>query len=353
MYLDVIRNPGGNQSVNVISKATIVNESILLVPADTVAFFVLNGHISEPYVAGRYVLNTGVSPFFVRFRNLMTQGDPGISCQVWFVNTCCENYKSGGTGELVFQEQRFQLTMKARASYAIRYVISNPLVFISKLIGMHNNSFDNDDIQPAIDSMIQPYIKQSIISAISGHQVYSFQDDLVNIGNEIRGSLQNELLNYGINLKAVAITSINVPDDEFKRLTTLEEKYANGKLETDIELYNVKNIYGNTDNRTMTEMVTSSIRGRGTPIPRETSGVGGMLTSLPIQIAIANKFADQISGTMNNLMGDISSNNNVNRQNGTGRNPPPDLPVRMRLCQNCGRRIDSGDLFCRYCGSEN
>lgn len=355
MYQDIIRDPGGAQVVRLISGATIVNGSVLLVPADTVAFFVLNGHVSEPYVSGRYEIRTGVSPFFVRFRNLMTQGDPGITCQVWYVNTCQEICKTGGTGDLVFQEQRFRLSMRARASYTLRYVISDPLAFITKLVGMHNNDFDNEDIQPAIDSMIQPFIKQSIISAISGHQVHAFQNELVAIGNEIRAGLREELRAYGINLRAVAITSVNIPDEEFRRLAKLEEKYADGTVATDVEVDNVRRVYGSLENRTLTEMVTGSIRGNGTPLPRETSGVAGMMATLPLQMSIANQMMNQMSGSLSNMMGSVTSTagvtQNNNSQSNNGSSAPPDLPVRRRTCPNCRRELDNMDLYCRYCGN--
>ena len=264
MYQSIIRDPGGSKTVRLLSGVTIVNGSILLVPADTVAFFVCNGHVSEPYVSGRWEINTGVSPFFVRFRNLMTHGDPGITCQIWYVNICQENCKSGGTGDLIFKEQRFHISMKARASYTIRYVISEPLVFISKLIGMHHNEFDDEDIQPAIDSMLLPYIKQSVISYISTHSIHSFQNDLSIMGNAIQSQLSRELRDYGLLLRAVIITAVNVPDNEFKRLTALEEKYANGTIDTDIEVDNIKRVYGNIENRTLPEIMTGGARGRAT-----------------------------------------------------------------------------------------
>jgi len=355
MYQDIIRDPGGAQVVRLVSSATIVNGSILLVPADTVAFFVLNGHVSEPYVSGRYEIRTGVSPFFVRFRNLMTRGEPGITCQVWYINTCQEICKSGGTGDLVFREQRFHLSMKARASYTLRYVISDPLAFISKLVGMHNNDFDNEDIQPAIDSMIQPFIKQSIIRAISGHEVHAFQNELVAMGNEIRAGLCEELRTYGINLRAVAITAVNIPDEEFKRLAKLEEKYADGTVATDIEVDNVRRVYGSLDNRTFVEALTGGIRGNGTPIPRETNGIAGMMATFPLQMSLAGQMMEQMSGALNNMMGNANSSA-YSSQNGTGGASttgvvPPDLPVRRRTCPNCSRELDNTDTFCRYCGN--
>lgn len=352
MYQSVIRHPGGAQTISVIASTSVVNGSLLLVPADNVAFFVCNGHVSEPYVSGRWEIRTGVSPFFVRFRNLMTHGDPGITCQVWWVNTCQENCKSGGTGDLIFQEQRFHISMKARASYTIRYVISDPLAFISKLIGMHRNEFDSDDVQPAIDAMLMPYIKQTVIACISSHSVHDFQNDLLSMGRNARTLLAAELQEYGINLTSVAITAINIPDDEFKRLNELEEKYAKGTVETDIEVDNVRRVYGSVEKRTLTEVMTGTARGHATPLPRETNGVAGMMATLPVQMSIANQMISQMSENLSNMMGGNSATTNDSSPSFNNRRPsPPDLPVRKRRCPNCSRELDCSDVFCRYCGN--
>lgn len=353
MYMSVIRDPGGPQTVRLLSSTTIVDGSILLVPANTVAFFVCNGQVSEPYRPGRWEIRTGVGPFFVRLRNLMTQGDPGIVCQVWYVNICQENYKSGGTGDLIFQEQRFHISMKGRAAYTIRYVVSDPLKLITKLIGMHHNAFENEDIQPVIDAMILPHIKQSLINYISNCSIHAFQNELVSIGNEIRGLLREELLNYGLNLISVAITAINIPDEEFRRLNALEEKYASGTVATDVELDNVKRIYGSVENRTLTEMVTGSVRGAEAPVSRETNGIAGMIAALPLQMSIANQMVNQMAGTFSGVLNNGNSRNSSEEQPSADNSShtPPDLPIRPRVCTSCGRSLDDSDIFCRYCGN--
>lgn len=89
MYQSVIRDPGGSSLVRIQSDvcavSPIVNGSILLVPPGTHAVVACNGALSRPYGPGRWALFSGVDPFFVRLRNIMTQGDPGISVSVFFV----------------------------------------------------------------------------------------------------------------------------------------------------------------------------------------------------------------------------------------------------------------------------
>ena len=232
MYQKVIRDPGGDAPIRLLSDELIVNESVLLVPADTEAIFVCNG-----------------SPFFVRFRNFMTRGDPGISCKVFFVNKQKENIEQGGTGNIVFQENRYRISMNAKAGYTMRYVISNPRAFISKLVGMHNDSFDAEDIRPAITSMILPAIKESISESLSDHTVHAIQSNLTEMSGSVRARISEELLGYGITLRAIVITGINISEEEIGKLRELEEKEAKGRIDNDIEADNVRRVYGTTDNR--------------------------------------------------------------------------------------------------------
>lgn len=360
-YQSVIRRPGGNLAVEIISNAYVVDGSILIVPPDNVAFVCISGSVSEPYGPGRYEINTRVNPFFVRFRNLMTHGDPGITCQIFFVNTVQELCEQGGTGNMIFEEKRFKISMSVKAAYATRYVITNPKKFIGKLVGMHNNSFESEDIQPAIASMILPIIKEAVILSVSSGAVHNIQNNLTGIGNDAQSRLANDLLAYGITLKAIAITAINIPDTDMQRLNELEERVARGRLNTDLEVDNIKRVYGNVNNRTMAELLTGSVRGPADSITGK-SGVGGMagaMTALPWQIAMAKMAMEQMNESMPNP---FNNGNGTNSNSSTtvtqpdsnagseSRRVPPPVPVKPKICPGCGKSLDSKDMFCKYCG---
>lgn len=362
-FQSVIRRPSGNTAVEIVSNACIVDGSLLIVPPDNIALGCISGEVSEPYGPGRHEIYTGVSPFFVGFRNMMTHGDPGITCQIFFVNTVQELCEQGGTGNIIFEEQRFKISMSAKAAYTMRYVITNPKKFISKLVGMHNNSFEGENIQPAISSMIVPVIKGAVISSVSNNTVHNIQSNLTGIGNEAYSRLSGELLNYGISLKAIAITAINIPDSDLRRLNELEERNARGRLNTDLEVDNIERVYGDVDNRTMAELLTGSVRGPANPMVGR-NGAGGMagaMVALPWQIAMAKMAMDQMNGSMPNPFnrGNSANNNttttatqpNSNSSGETRRVPPP-VPVKPKICPRCGKSLDSKDVFCKYCGSK-
>ena len=347
-YQSIIRDPGGDEPVRLVSLELVVDGSILIVPADTEALFVLNGQVSDPYPPGRWTINTGVNPFFVRFRNLMTAGDPGINVQVFFVNTQQENTRMDGTGGILFKECRFNLTMRMRAAYTMRYVISNPRAFVSRLVGMHHNHFSAEDISPAVNSMIMPLIKDALSVYAQNNTIQAFQSSLTSLSSSLCASLRAGMGRYGIDLKAVSIVSVNVDPEDLKKLREFEEEYAKGKMETDLEVYNVKTVYGDIDKRTFAEMATHTARGPAQPIRQATDSTTGFaedMATLPMRIALMNRALNQFMPPMDNMLGGAGTIS-------AGRTAPPDLPRRLRICPGCNRRIDSNDVFCRYCGRQ-
>lgn len=103
MYQSIIRDPGGSGLIRIQpdvcgQHAAVVNGSILIVPPGTTAFVAINGVLSQPYGPGRYEIFTGVDPFFVRLRSLLTRGDPGTAVSVFFVSTERSRFVRLGTG---------------------------------------------------------------------------------------------------------------------------------------------------------------------------------------------------------------------------------------------------------------
>ena len=149
MLQRVIRDPGGNSLIRVIPELcgpgrTVVNGSVLLVPAGTQAFVALNGQVVGPYWPGRYELMTGVDPFFVRLCNLMTGGEAPVSVTVFFVSTQKTKFMQLGTGPIPFEERRYHLTMEALASCSLAYRITDPLRTLETMVGTYQAVFSDD-----------------------------------------------------------------------------------------------------------------------------------------------------------------------------------------------------------------
>ena len=301
----VIRDPGGDRLVRVVTSNAITDGSILIIPGDSVAFFVANGVVSEPFSEGRYSVDTGVSPFFVRFRNLMTNGDPGITVSVFFVATRLEAHMTLGSGEVLFTENRFKLTMGALAAYSIDYRITNPESFVKKLVGMHSSTFHTEDLDPKIRDILSGPVAEEMSRRFSLTRVSALNDNLSAMSAAIRTAVNSRFAGYGIEITALSINHINISDRYLTQYRELEQYEAKEKLKTDTERYNIDQIYGNVGNRTFAEVLTGTARGNYEK-PERAGGISDIST-LAMQLAMLRRMPDSMWEGFDDMVTGFSS----------------------------------------------
>lgn len=361
MYQSIIRDPGGNGLIRIQPDvcgqySAIVNGSILIVPPGTTAFVAINGSLSRPYGPGRYEIFTGVDPFFVRLRNILTRGDAGTTVSVFFISTEIAKFIKFGTGEFPFREYRFRLTMKALASCNLSFSISDPLKVLTKLVGSYSSAFSDEDIEPCIEQMVLAPTREAISREISKLDVTEFNSKLSHIGNMAAATIKAGLCEYGIKLERFELVAINIPDPEIQRLYSLEQEYAGGKTRTDLELDNLQRVWnGNVNNRTLSEMMTG-IHSRGqtfsggggnhggnaggmAPMMMEMMMLTQMLPALREPLAEITRHTDMFGGASSDSQGSTSS-----------AEAPPPMPDRHKCCPSCNGNVMRSNSICPICG---
>ena len=362
MYQSIIRDPGGVGLIRIQPDicgqySAVVNGSILIVPPGTTAFVAINGTLSRPYGPGRYEIFTGVDPFFVRLRNILTRGDTGTSVSVFFVSTERAKFVKLGTGEFPFREHRFRLTMKALASCNLFFSVSDPLKILTKLVGSYSSAFSEDDIDPCIEQIVIATIREAISREISQLDVTEFNSKLSHIGNTATATIRNGLSEYGIKLERFTLVAINIPDSEINRLYSLEQEFAGGKTRTDLELDNLQRVWnGNVNNRTLSEMITGipsrgqapSSSGPGNPggsaggmapMMMQMMMLSQMLPALREPLAEMTRHTDMFGGTTSDAQGSTSS-----------ADAPPPIPSRFKRCPSCNGNVMRSNSVCPICG---
>lgn len=269
----VFRDPGGDSIIRVSETTYCTNGSILDVPAGSVAYFVLNGDVSEPYGPGRYELNPGVNPFFIRYRHLMTGGDPGITVNLFYVAVDMEKHLQLGSGEIVFTENRFRQTVRAQAAFDIDFKVSDPQAFLSKVVGMHSNLFHMEDVEPKLQSMLCGPVVEELSRRFAHAELGALNGSLSAISFALLPPAAASFANYGLKLVRLQLRHIHICEEDLHRLQELEQKDAEGRMKTDLEKYNLTEIYrGNVDNRTRAEVLTGMPRGPYPSAPAATVG---------------------------------------------------------------------------------
>ena len=362
MYQSIIRDPGGDGLIRIQPDVcgpytAVVNGSILIVPPGTTAFVAINGILSRPYGPGRYELFTGVDPFFVRLRNILTRGDTGTSVSVFFISTEKTKFLRLGTGEFPFREHRFNLTMKALASCSLSFSIVNPLKVLSKLVGSYSAAFSEEDIDPCVEQLVLSPIREALSSEIGKLEVTEFNSALTRIGSAVAATVRSRLSEYGLRMERFSIMAINIPESEIGRLKALEQEYASGKSRTDLELDNLQRVWnGNVNNRTLCEMMTGiASRGlapSGGPAGSPAGNPGGMapmlmqmmmlsqmLPALREPLSEMTRHTDMFGGAPSDAQGSTSS-----------ADAPPPMPGRYKRCPSCNGNVARNSSVCPICG---
>ncbi len=354
MYQSVIRDPGGDGLIRVLPDAwgqnPIVNGSLLLVPPGTVALVNINGLLSRPYGPGRYELFTGVDPFFVRLRNLLTRGDPGTTVSVFFISTEKTVFLRLGTGEFPFREHRFQLTMKALAACCLSFSVSDPRTLLEKLVGSYRSSFSQEDLEPCIEQLMLAPVREAVSEAIGRLDITAFNSHLSHIARLSTAAIRTRLSDYGIRLERFDLTAINIPDGEMQRLYRLEQSFAEGKTRTDLELDHLQRVWqGSTDRRTMSEMMTGLPSRGQAPAGGNAGGMAPMMMQMMMLSQLLPALREPLSEMTRHT--DLFGGSPSGPQESTSSaNAPPPMPARHRRCPSCNGAVARSAVLCPICG---
>lgn len=357
MYQSIIRDPGGDSLIRIqpdlcTHAHSVVNGSILLVPPETTAFVAINGILSRPYGPGRHEIFTGVDPFFVRFRHLMTGGDPGISVSVYFISTEKHSFLTFGTGELPFQERRFQITMKALASCSLSFSIENPRTTLSKLVGSYRSAFTEDEMNPCIEQLALMPIRKALSQELSHLDVTEFNSKLNSIGAAATESIRTGFSEYGLKLLRFRLTAVNIPKEEMDRLYRLEQTCADGKIRIDQELDHLRRVWnGNINDRTLSEMLTGIVsRGQAPSETRNTQGgAGGMVPMMMLLSQVLPNLREPFSSIISHT--DLFRGTSPAQETpSSAESPRPPLPPRRRRCPSCNADVPRSARVCSVCG---
>lgn len=363
MYLTSITRSGNNGWIEVVSinsgqYSAVANGSILIVPAGTVAFVSINGEFSRPYLPGRYELFTGVDPFFVRLRNALMRGDPATTVSVFFVSVNKTKFVSLGTGELLFKENRFNLTMHANAVCKLSICIADPLKIVSKLAGTYVDSFREDDVDPCINQTLLSPVRETLAIAMSKLTVTEFNQNLSKISESAYPLLKIRLREYGINLEMFDVASISIPKSDMDRLQSFEDKYTGGEISIILEKKEIDTVYdGDIGKRTMVDIATGTRTGGPATSPNQFTspqggGTNGMMSAMA-QMMLFSRMLPNMNEAINATTQhtDMFGNARPDSQGSTSSaDAPPPMPSRTKRCPSCNGNVIRSSEVCPICG---
>lgn len=220
-FADVIKNSGpGDLLIWRQPEEDFNNNSTLIVMPGEEAVFIKDGSIVQTFGNGKYILNTENYPFLSRLRNLMTGGISTFNCVVYFVRTAHNvEIRWGTDSPLQVRDKLLGIATKVRARGAYKVTVSNPGVFLEKLVG-NNVPFESpDDLSRYFAMQFQGKIKASLTRALNKTttELLGIEARLEDLAADVEPFFKESLDEYGLRCVQFVIGALDIDDDELRR----------------------------------------------------------------------------------------------------------------------------------------
>lgn len=297
--------------------------SQLIVAESQEALFFKDGKALDLFTAGRYTLHTQNIPFIRRLVNLPFNGESPFSCQVYFINKVVSMDILWGTNSPIpIQDAKYPIILPVRANGQFGVRVADSKKLLVKLVGTIDR-FDQATLKRYFKGILLTNIKDYIANEFVKNQVsfLEIHSRLKEISKGIQESLQQEFLNYGIELVHFNVNEITPPEDDPSYLKLKEALADKAVMDIKGYSYQQERAFNVLDKAASNEGTASSIMGAGMGL-----GMG---------VNMGNAFGTAMSGAM----GTISP----------GTQPQNQAVI---ICSSCGEEVPAGSKFCLKCGAK-
>ena len=341
-FIDVIKYEGGN---NILvwkhPKEDFNTAAQLIVHESQEAIIFKDGEASEPYIKGKYTIESDNIPGIRRIVGLVTGGVSPNHCEVYFINKAYSmNVYWGTATPWTIQDPSLQIpfSMRAHGQFAVRVVDSKQLLL--KLVGTMT-SFTQRTIADYFKGIFINRIKDHVSNVMINENIGYAQINsrLSQLSEQVAPQLATVVGKYGLVLEEFVIESISIVEDE--AYAKIREAQANRAARI---------IEGSTiqEERSFNVAVAAA----------QNTGTGGQMGQMMTGIAAGAAVAPAIGGVMRNIMqpmstagGGASAPQVDQFSMGVVRSQAPLTTESEVSCPSCGAKQQAGSRFCNQCGA--
>lgn len=297
--------------------------SQLIVAESQEALFFKDGKALDLFTAGRYTLHTQNIPFIRRLVNLPFNGESPFSCQVYFINKVVSMDILWGTNSPIpIQDAKYPIILPVRANGQFGVRVADSKKLLVKLVGTIDR-FDQTTLKRYFKGILLTNIKDYIANEFVKNQVsfLEIHSRLKEISKGIQESLQQEFLNYGIELVHFNVNEITPPEDDLSYLKLKEALADKAVMDIKGYSYQQERAFNVLDKAASNEGTASSIMGAGMGL-----GMG---------VNMGNAFGTAMSGAMGTISPGMQPQNQA-----------------VIICSSCGEEVPAGSKFCLKCGAK-
>ena len=220
-WTDVIKNSGSGELLiwRQPEEDFNTNSTLIVMPGEE-AIFIKGGTVEQVFESGTYKLSTENYPFISRLRNAFSGGISTFNCVVYFVRKAHSAEILWGTSSPIQVRDKLlgiATKIKARGSYKVQ--ISNPSLFLDKLIGNNVPTQTQDELNKYFVNEFQSKIKSVITRALNetNTELLGIEARLDEFSETIEPFMQETLGDYGLKCVKFAIAALDIDDDELRR----------------------------------------------------------------------------------------------------------------------------------------
>lgn len=329
----------------------------LIVHESQEAIFFMNGQALDLFGSGRYTLETQNIPLLKKFTNIPTDGKTPFHCEVYFINKTEQMAIKWGTDSKVqFIEPTYRFPLAIGASGELALSVADSRKLLINLVGTERALERNQLItffRAVLMTKVKTYIAQEMRS--SAINIFEIDEQLESFSAAIKSKLDNDFLDYGVNLKRFFVTVIVKPDGDpqYERFKELHfRQYADiaeAKLRQQTDV-----IYAQTE----AQKVVIDSQAQATKRAQEGYTYQQERGFDVAQDVARNEAVGQFTnmgiglGTIAGVGGAIGSvvGSTINGAFAGTNNSVPSQPATL-YCDQCGAELTPGAAFCDNCGA--
>lgn len=331
--------------------------SQLIVHESQEAILFLNGQALDLFGPGRHTLEAENIPILRHLINIPTGGVSAFHCEVYFINKTEQMAIKWGTDSRVqYIEPTYRFPLSIGASGEMSLSVSDSRKLLINLVGtervLERNQLTNF-FRAFLMTKVKTYIAQEMRS--SAINIFEIDEQLESFSTAIKAKLNDDFLDYGVNLKRFFVTVIVKPDgdpqcEKFKELHFRQyADIAEAKLQQQTDV-----IYAQTEAQkvvidSQAQATKRAQEGytyqqeRGFDVAQDVArneAVGqftNMGVGLGTMAGVGGAVGGVVGGAINGAFAGI--NNSI-----------PSQPATL-FCDQCGAELTPGAAFCDNCGA--
>lgn len=244
-WADVIKNTGSGDLLiwRQPEEDFNTNSTLIVMPGEE-ALFIKGGQIEQVFGSGTYKLSTNNYPFISRLVNAFTGGISTFNCVVYFVRKAdSEEIRWGTRSPIQVRDKVWGIRTDAKARGAYKVRITNPAVFLEKLVG--NNVFyqQQSDLNKYFAEEFQGVIKTAVSKFLNvlDRELIGIDSCLEEIASGVEPLIDEALGEYGVKCSRFSLSGLDIDttkydtiDESQMELIAAKRKFMGDKAGIDI-----------------------------------------------------------------------------------------------------------------------